>query len=130
MLVGVAAMVFGVGVWALRSATMTVHDEVPPTSRTVVVVDAAVRQADAGHGVQEMAWAKAVMCRTEIRRSELVGGLEPAGPPADRFRMVLEPGLSEADRTQLRGCLEDWNLDHVQVDVIRIDDVEARAAPR
>jgi hypothetical protein len=31
---------------------------------------------------------------------------------------VLEPTLDATNERQLRGCLEDWTIDHVRLDVV------------
>ncbi len=38
-----------------------------------------------------------------------------------RYRVVLEPDLDQTDRRQLRGCIEDWTIDHLLVDVVAFE---------
>jgi hypothetical protein len=37
------------------------------------------------------------------------------------FRAVLAPALDETNERQFRGCLEDWTMDQLLVDVLRIE---------
>lgn len=118
----VLALVGG-GVWQLRSATMSTHVDVDPDSRLAVAIDAESHMSETGQSLQEMVTAKVAMCRLEVRAAD------PVGPPeagADgRFRFVLQPSLDDTDRVQFRGCLEDWNVDHLLLDVVEMRDVAA-----
>ena len=118
----VALALLGTGVWLLRDATMSTHSPVPSGSQLAVVIDADTRRAEGGQTLREMATGKVLMCRLEIRDSDPVSGLEPLPQPG-RFRFTLEPTLDDTDRKQFRGCLEDWNLDHILVDVVDMGDV-------
>ena len=40
-----------------------------------------------------------------------------------RFEASLVPALDETNQRQLRGCLEDWTLDHLKVDVLSVESV-------
>lgn len=114
----VATTGLAVGVWLLRDSTMSTHTQVPDGSQLAVVIDAETNHAEGGQTLREMATAKVLTCRLEIRHSDPVSGLRPVDGESGRFRFVLAPTLDETDRTQFRGCLEDWNLDHVLVDVV------------
>lgn len=118
----VAVAIVAGGVWLLRGATMSTHSPVPAGSQLAVVIDAETRRAEGGQSLQEMASGKVLMCRLEVRDSDPVAGLERLPEPG-RFRFVLQPTLDDTDRKQFRGCLEDWNLDHVLVDVVEMHDV-------
>ena len=39
----------------------------------------------------------------------------------DAFSAVLSPALDETDRRQFKGCLEDFVIDHLQIDVLRLE---------
>lgn len=115
--------VLGAGVWQLRSATMSTHAPVDPGSQLAVTVDAESRMSETGQSLREMVTAKVAMCRLEVRTADPVGPAE-AGEDG-RFRFVLQPTLDDTDRVQFRGCLEDWNVDHLVLDVVEMRDVSA-----
>lgn len=128
----ILAPLLAIGVFALREETMTRHEPVPEDSRLAVVIDASTKLAE--QDVREMAWAKVLMCRTEVRNSDPVTRLEElpgASEGEQRYRFVLQPTLDEADRTQFRGCLRDWNLDHLRIEVLRYEELApaARSEP-
>ena len=58
-------------------------------------------------------------CRLEVN-SDVVGDIEPLGD--GRFQAVLSPSMDETNRRQFRGCLEDWQIDHVRLDVLSLDE--------
>ena len=111
-LVGLAAG--ALGVIALREATMSTHSPVPPDSRVELVVEAASRGGDESQTVQERVDAQVRACRLEVA-SDLVGSMEPVGD--GRYRGVLAPAMDETDRRQFRGCIEDWVIDNVRLDI-------------
>jgi hypothetical protein len=111
-LVGLAAG--ALGVIALREATMSTHSPVPPDSRVELVVEAASRGGDESQTVEERVDAQVRTCRLEVA-SDLVGRMEPVGD--DRYRGVLAPAMDETDRRQFRGCIEDWVIDNVRLDI-------------
>lgn len=117
----VAVALLGAGVWQLRSATMSTHQTVDPDSQLVVTIDVDTRQAEGGRSAIEMAAAKVAMCRLEVRHADTTGPLEQHDD--SRLRFVLQPSLDHTDRRQLRGCLEDWNVDHLRVDVVDMQEV-------
>jgi hypothetical protein len=125
LVVGVAAVL------ALREATLSTHQPVAPDSQTEVVVESETDHAERGQTVTEMTQAIMQTCRLEVS-SDIVGEIEPvetAGDPSldeDQqgvFRAVLQPALDETNERQFRGCLEDWTIDQLLVDVIRIGPV-------
>ena len=118
-------------VLALREATLSTHQPVARGSRTVVVVEAETDHAEVGQTVAEMTQAIMLTCRLEVS-SDLVGEIqvvETTGDPAvdeDQmgvFRAVLQPALDQTNERQFRGCLEDWTIDQLLVDVLRIDEI-------
>lgn len=121
-LLGVSLL--GIGVWVLRDATISTHDPVPESSRLAVVIDAETKRSEGGQNVREMATGKVLMCRLEVRDADPISALEQVDGEPGRFRFVLQPTLDDSDRTQLRGCLEDWNLDHILIDVVRMHDLD------
>ena len=117
------------GLWGLRALTLTTHEPVDPDARLEVVVDAATRQAAAGQGPADLLAAKVAMCRVEVRFADVVEGPAPvdeAEGSRHRFRFVLQPSPGAADRRQLRGCLEDWNLDQAVVGVVSMRELGQR----
>lgn len=114
----VVGVVIGVsGALALRSATLTVHQPVLPGSRIELVVDARARGREHGQTLPEMVQAQVLLCRLEVS-SDLVGDIEEI--TAGRYRAVLSPSMDHSNRRQFRGCLEDWVIDHVRLDVVRL----------
>ena len=82
------------------------------------MIEAHANSGESGQGLADLTRAKVAMCTPETRSSDVVSGLEPVGPKhggQGRFRFVLQPALDRSDQTQFRGCLRDWNLDHVRV---------------
>ena len=115
---GAVGLAIGVvGVLALREATLSVHEEVDPGTATELVVSAKVRGGEEGQSKAEMVEAVVLACRLEVS-SDVVGGIERLDD--DRFRATLEPSLDESNRRQLRGCLEDWIVDHIRLDVVSL----------
>jgi hypothetical protein len=64
-----------------------------------------------------MVEAQVLLCRLEVS-SDVVGNVEAIA--SGRYRAVLAPSMDESNRRQFRGCLEDWVLDHVRLDVVRL----------
>ena len=112
-------IVLGAGIYALRGATMSTHTGQDPASRLSLVVEAEVHGSETGQTLVEYTEAKILYCRTEVAYTDPVTDLEPVGDGV--FRTVLQPALDSTDRTQFRGCLQDWNLDHVLLRVVSMD---------
>jgi hypothetical protein len=114
-----------VAVLALREATLSTHEPVDPGSAAEVVFDAEVRHRERGQTLDEMAEALVITCRLEVS-SDPVTEVERVPDPDgdhDRYRVVLEPALDETNERQFRGCMEDWTLDQLHADVLRIEPV-------
>jgi hypothetical protein len=113
-----------VGVWWLREATLSTHEQVVGQEMEVVV-SANAKGAERGQTLAEMVEAQLLTCRLEVTSdfvtSELVGPIEPLGD--DRFRAVLTPALDDTNRRQFRGCVEDFMIDHVQINVVELTDL-------
>jgi hypothetical protein len=58
-------------------------------------------------------------CRLEVK-SDLAGPVEDLGE--GQFRALLRPAMDQTDRKQFRGCMEDWVIDHVRVNVVHLDE--------
>ena len=119
----VVALLAG-GVWQLRSSTLSTHVVKDPGSRLAVTVDAESNQSEPGQTLLEMVTAKVSVCRLEVSTADPTGPLQTG--PDGRFRFVLQPSLDDTDRVQFRGCIEDWNVDHLLVDVIEMREVTGR----
>jgi hypothetical protein len=109
-----------VGVLALRSATLSTHEEVD-ARQTVLVVSARTRGGEAGQNLAEMVEAQLLTCRLEVS-SDLTAPIEPLGD--GRFRAVLEPAMDRSNRRQFRGCVEDFITDHLQIDVVELESID------
>lgn len=124
---GAVGMAVGVvGVLALREATLSTHERDDPSSSVALVVDARTEGGEAGQTVAEMVEALLLTCRLEVT-ADLDGPVVDEGD--GRFRAVLRPSLDETDRRQLRGCVEDWTIDHLRVDVVAFEPVPGEPVP-
>lgn len=111
---GAVGLAIGViGVLALREATLSTHEEVD-ARETRLVVSGQTKGGEEHQTLSEMVEAQVLSCRLEVE-SDLSGPLQHLGD--DRYRAVLVPALDDSNRRQFRGCLEDWIIDHVQLDV-------------
>lgn len=107
-----------VAVFSLREATLSTHQRVPRDSRVQVVVSARARNLEDDQTLAEAVEAQLVGCRLEVA-SDIVGEIEDLGD--GRFRAVLTPALDQTNRRQFRGCVEDWRLDGLLVDVLQLE---------
>jgi hypothetical protein len=111
----------GLGVLALREATLSTHQLVDPDSQIELVVSASARGPEPSQSLAELVDAQIRLCRLEVT-SDVVGEVAPQGE--DHFRAILRPSMDETNRRQFRGCIEDWLIDHVSLDVVTLRDVE------
>lgn len=118
VILGIAGLTIGtLVVFALREATLSTHHAVAPDSTIEVIVEAESRGAERGQSLGEMVEAQLLTCRLEVT-SDLLGPVEHQG--GGRFRAVLSPTLDQTDKRQFRGCMEDWVIDHVRIDVVSL----------
>jgi hypothetical protein len=121
VLAGAAGLTIGMlAVLSLREATLSTHHPVPQESRTELIVSARARGAEPGQNLQEIVEAQIEACRLEVT-SDVVGEVAAVGD--GRYRAVLHPSMDETNRRQFRGCLEDWLIDHVRLDVVTLQDL-------
>jgi hypothetical protein len=121
VLAGAAGLAIGMlAVLALREATLSTHHRVSLDSQTELIVTARARGAETTQSLQEIVEAQVQACRLEVN-SDVVG--EIAATDDGQFRAVLRPSMDETNRRQFRGCLEDWLLDHVRLDVVTLQDL-------
>jgi len=104
-------------VLALREATLSTHQPVAQNSQTELIINARVRGAETTQSVDEIVEAQVQACRLEVN-SDVVGEITPTGD--GHYRAVLRPAMDETNRRQFRGCLEDWLIDHVRLDVVTL----------
>jgi hypothetical protein len=112
------AIGLGIGVVAvlsLREATLSTHEPVTGNEMELVV-SARTEGGEQNQTLAEMVEAQLQTCRLEVA-SDLAGPIEPLGD--GRFRAVLTPAMDETNRRQFRGCVEDFMIDHVQINVIQ-----------
>ncbi len=115
---GAVGLAIGVvAVLALREATLSTHEEVD-ARETELVVSGKTKGGEQNQTLSEMVEAQLLTCRLEVE-SDLSGPVERLGD--GRFRAVLVPALDDSNRRQFRGCLEDWIIDHVQLDVLELN---------
>ena len=118
---GVAGLAVGMlAVLSLREATLSTHQPVPPDSQTEVVMTARARGAESSQSLQEIVEAQVQACRLEVN-SDVVGEIAEVG--GGHYRAVLSPSMDETNQRQFRGCIEDWLIDHVRVDVVTLQDI-------
>jgi hypothetical protein len=110
-----------VAVLALREATLSTHEPVSEAEETELVVSAKTKGGESDQTLPEMVEAQLLTCRLEVT-SDLVGPIEELGD--GRFRAVLAPAMDETNRRQFRGCVEDWVIDHVRVNVVELANLD------
>ncbi len=117
---GLVGLAVGVaGVLALREATLSTHEAV--TGREMeLVVSASTAGGEQGQTLAEMVEAQLLTCRLEVS-SDLAGPIEELGD--GRFRAVLVPAMDQTNRRQFRGCVEDFVTDHLQIDIVELNEV-------
>jgi hypothetical protein len=121
LVLGALGLAIGVGgVLLLREATLSTHGE-DVAARIELVVSAQTEGGERTQSLGEMVEAQIMTCRLEVT-SDVVGPIEDLG--GGRFRAVLAPSLDHTNRKQFRGCLEDWVIDHVQLQVVHLDEAE------
>jgi hypothetical protein len=122
LLLGVIGL--GVGallVSALREATLSTHQAVDPDSTIELVVRARSHNVEANQTLPEMVQAQLLTCRLEVT-SDIVGPLRNEGD--GHFRALFAPSMDETNRRQFRGCVEDFVIDGVQIDVLSLAEPE------
>jgi hypothetical protein len=121
LLLGVVGLGIGVVlVLALREATLSTHEPVEDARETELVMSAQTKGGEENQTLAEMVEAQLLSCRLEVE-SDVAGPIERLG--GGRFRAVLVPALDDTNRRQFRGCLEDWIIDHLKVDVLELNQI-------
>jgi hypothetical protein len=120
VLLGLIGLGIGVvGVLALREATLSTHQRVAGRGMELVV-SAKTKGGEKSQTLSEMVEAQLLTCRLEVN-TDLDGRIEPLG--SGRFRAELALALDQTNRRQFRGCLEDWIVDHLQLDVVQLTEI-------
>jgi hypothetical protein len=112
----------GVGVIAvllLREATLSTHEKIDARA-TRLVLSGETKGGEENQTLSEMVEAQVQTCRLEVE-SDVSGPIERLGK--GRYRAVLEPALDDTNQRQFRGCLEDWVIDHVKIDVEELTNI-------
>ena len=114
LLLGAVGVAIGVvGILALREATLSTHEAVA-AAQTELVMSADTKGGERNQTLPEMVEAQLETCRLEVA-SDVEGPIESLGDGL--FRAALVPALDETNRRQFRGCMEDWVIDHVRINV-------------
>lgn len=115
-LVGVVVVAaLGAGLWAVRAETLGRDTPEDAGSAMSLLVRAAVRREPESAKL-EMTRALINACRLQV--DSTVAEQFFRRVDQDTFRFVLRPDLIEIDRRQLRGCIEDGRIQHLNVDVL------------
>ncbi|MDP1819437.1 MAG: hypothetical protein Q8K58_06015 [Acidimicrobiales bacterium] len=116
---GAVGVALGVAaVLALKEATLSTHHRVDPKTTAVVTLDARSKGAERGRSLGDMVETLLLACRLEVARTEMEGPVRELG--SGRYEATFRPMLDETNQRQLRGCLEDWSIDHILIDVVSI----------
>lgn len=124
-LLGVVGLVAGgVLVSLLREATLSTHQPVSPYSQVEVTVHARVHNTERNQSLAEAVEAQLLTCRLEVA-SDVVEELREPQPTATEgeFTVVMQPALDQTNRRQFKGCVEDFVIDGLQMDVVDMRDL-------
>ncbi|MGH9049750.1 MAG: hypothetical protein ACRDY4_08485 [Acidimicrobiia bacterium] len=117
ILLGLVGLAVGIaGVLALREATLSTHQEVTGTG-TELIVSAKTKGGEKSQRLPEMVEAQVLTCRLEVT-ADVDDGIERLD--SKHFRAVLDRPLDHTNRRQFRGCVEDFMVDHLQMDVVEL----------
>lgn len=118
ILLGLVGLGIGiVAVLALREATLSTHQEVTGTG-TELIVSAKTKGGEKSQRLPEMVEAQLLTCRLEVTADLDEGRIERLD--RKHFRAVLDTALDDTNRRQFRGCVEDFMIDHLQLDVVEL----------
>jgi hypothetical protein len=121
LLFGAIGLAIGIaGVMALREATLSTHEAVPGRG-TEMIISARTKGGETHQTLDEMVEAQLLSCRLEVS-SDFEGDIETLGE--GRYRAVLVPSLDDTNKRQFRGCIEDWVIDHVWLDVKELNQLD------
>jgi hypothetical protein len=116
-LLGAVGLAIGiVGILYLRGATLSTHEAVA-AAQTELLLSADTHAGESNQTLPEMVEAQLLACRLEVT-SDVEGPIEELED--GHFRAVLVPALDETNRRQFRGCMEDWLIDGVRINVVEM----------
>lgn len=104
-------------VFFLREATMTREEPVDPDTALDVELQIHTTRHDDREHLADTLFS---LCELEVDSTTTEG---PVPQGDDVFSFRLSPTLDESDRRQLEGCLEDARIDHVQGDMLSLQEV-------
>lgn len=117
LLLGAVGLAIGsVGIVFLRENTLSTHEPVT-AAQTELLMSADTHAGESNQTLPEMVEAQLKTCRLEVT-SDVEGPIEELED--GRFRAVLVPALDETNRRQFRGCMEDWLIDGVRINVVEM----------
>lgn len=121
-IVGLA--VGGLLVSLLREATLSTHQPVSPYSEVAVTVHARIHNTERNQTLAEAVEAQLLTCRLEVA-SDVTEKLREPEPTASEgeFTVVIRPALDQTNRRQFKGCVEDFVIDGLQMDVVEMRDL-------
>jgi hypothetical protein len=125
VLLGVIGLGLGaLGVSALREATLSTHQPVSPGSQVEVTVHARSHNTEQNQTLGEAVEAQLLTCRLEVASDIIEEQSEPQTTGNEGiFRVVMQPQLDETNRRQFKGCVEDFVIDGLQIDVLEMRDL-------
>jgi hypothetical protein len=125
LLLGLAGLGLGlVAVSALREATLSTHQPVSPGSKVEVTVKARSHNTEQNQTLEEAVEAQLLTCRLEVASDVVEEQAEPQQEGNEGiFTVVLQPQLDETNRRQFKGCVEDFVIDGLQMDVLEMRDL-------
>jgi hypothetical protein len=125
LLLGLAGLGLGlVAVSALREATLSTHQPVSPGSKVEVTVKARSHNTEQIQTLEEAVEAQLLTCRLEVASDIVEEQAEPQQEGNEGiFTVVLQPQLDETNRRQFKGCVEDFVIDGLQMDVLEMRDL-------
>lgn len=126
LLVPVLAVVaLGVGIVAMREATQSRHEVMPPGSSVRIVLEPHSKRPEGSQRTSSVVTAHLAFCQLEVG-SRMEGDLEVVSREPLRYSVVMAPALDSTDRKQFRGCVEDWIVDNHRIDVIEMEELQQR----
>lgn len=126
LLVPVLAVVaLGVGIAAMREATQSRHEVMPPGSSVRIVLEPHSKRPEGSQRTSSVVTAHLAFCQLEVG-SRMEGDPEVVSREPLRYSVVMAPALDSTDRKQFRGCVEDWIVDNHRIDVIEMEELQQR----
>ena len=109
----------GIGIDALRDATMSTPEPVDENAVLVLTLDVDTREAFGS--VDDLVEALYVDCRVRLPNETRL--IESAETPEAFGRLVVAPALGSTTQRRFVGCLEDATIDRVNAEVVTAEQV-------